>query len=53
MDTTQEELIAALVRRLEGRKPLSPRREDRVEAGEPELDVLIELEPSGDQVKLG
>lgn len=48
VDTTQEELIAALVRRLEGRTPYVRRQPEhtRIVADETrvEADVLIDLE---------
>lgn len=43
MDTTQEELIAALVRRLEGRRPHIARRLEQPRDEEAEGDVLIDL----------
>lgn len=47
MDTTQEELVAALVRRLQGRPPR--RSGDTLEA-ESQLEVLIDLERSDEQL---
>lgn len=53
MDTSQEELVAALVRRLQGRAPRrsadTRRSGDTLEVGS-DLDVLIELDSSDEEL---
>lgn len=52
MDTTQEELIAALVRRLEGRSPSRrQRRPARPAEDRPELEVVIDLTADDDELE--
>lgn len=48
MDTTQEELIAALVRRLEGRSPYTRPRPAR--PADDELEVVIDLAAADEEL---